>query len=112
MPQWNPPLRAILFDVIGTTMDWVTPVVGALQAAAAPFPDLKDRDWTDFAHKWRNEFFVFVEELRISGEFVEDPYRVVLDVVLPRELGEHAGVWDETARDGLAQSWTKMRGIV
>ena len=57
----NPPMtrndlsgiRALVFDVIGTTTDWHSPVQQALEVVAAKKPDLPPQDWSKFAHEWR-----------------------------------------------------------
>ena len=57
----NPPMtrndlsgiHALVFDVIGTTTDWHSPVQQALEVVAAKRPDLPPRDWSKFAHEWR-----------------------------------------------------------
>ena len=46
-------IRALVFDVIGTTTDWHSPVQQALEVVAAQRPDLPPRDWSKFAHEWR-----------------------------------------------------------
>ena len=46
-------IRALVFDVIGTTSDWHSPVQQALEVAAAKRNDLPSQDWSKFAHEWR-----------------------------------------------------------
>ena len=46
-------IRALVFDVIGTTTDWHSPVQQALEVAAAKRTHLAPQDWSKFAHEWR-----------------------------------------------------------
>jgi len=46
-------IRVLVFDVIGTTTDWHSPVQQALEVAAAKTTGPPPHDWSKFAHEWR-----------------------------------------------------------
>jgi hypothetical protein len=46
-------VRALVFDVIGTTTDWHSPVQRTLESVSAARTDLPPQDWSTFAYEWR-----------------------------------------------------------
>jgi len=100
-------IKAAIFDVFGTVVDWRT---GVAREAAAAFAALGvDDDSEAFADAWRGEYQPAMERIR-SGDRgyvqLDDLHRENLDRVLAaRGLG-HA--FDEPARDALTLAWEKL----
>jgi len=104
-------VKALVFDVIGTTTDWLTPVLHALQSNAAPYPDLAKRiDWTDFAGRWRVGFAKYVQLQQAKPgayQHIEtfEVYRRVLDELCTEK---HINQWSTETKADLVKSWVNM----
>ncbi|EJD46357.1 haloacid dehalogenase [Auricularia subglabra TFB-10046 SS5] len=98
-----PNVKALVFDIIGTTTDWYTPVHAALEAHNAPDP-------AGFVNAWRTGFKAAINSGAFEGVFVEmfGAYRRVLDK-LCEERGIGFDVWNEAVRDELVASWGRMK---
>jgi 2-haloacid dehalogenase len=98
--------KALLFDYFGTVVDWLTPVSKALAENAPPGSNI---DWTEFAHKWRDEFFIYQAELadeNSSSEVI--PYNDVNDHALSRIQKGTNLQWTEEQRVNLINSWGQV----
>lgn len=99
-------VRAITFDVFGTTVDWCKGIAGAAEAALAPRG--RQLDWVAFANSWRKEYQPAMEAVR-SGRRSYIPmdvlHREMLEVALREfdiaELGE-------AEKDQLALAWRRV----
>lgn len=96
--------KALLFDYIGTTTDWLTPVLRALQENA---PAGVDVDWKDFAYKWRAEFFTFVAELAERNKPLMS-MNDVYDKTLARISQSKNLQWSEQQKSALIHSWSEL----
>lgn len=96
--------KALLFDYVGTTTDWLTPVLGALKQNA---PDGTNIDWKDFAYKWRADCFTFVAELVARNE-PQMPTKDVYDKTLSRISDGKNLQWSEQQRFNLIRSWSEL----
>ena len=67
-------LRACLFDVFGTVVDWRTSVSRDL-AAFAKQKGLGGIDWLEFAVEWRKLYQPSMDEVRSGRRAVHDPRR-------------------------------------
>lgn len=95
--------KALIFDFIGTTVDWLTPVSHSLQENA---PLGSNIDWVQFAHKWRREFFVYLAELANNdSELI--PFNDVYNTTLSRISADLE--WTPEQRMHLIDSW---RGLI
>jgi 2-haloacid dehalogenase len=98
-------VRAVLFDVFGTVVDWRS----GISAAVRSFADGHglELDPEAFADSWRGQYQPAMQQVR-SGErpFVslDVLHRENLDDVL-RGLGLDPGGFDPQALDGLARAW-------
>lgn len=99
-------VRALTFDVFGTTVDWRTGVIGEarrLGEAAGV-----QADWEVLADRWRALYLPSMNRVR-SGELpwtnFDRLHRMSLDQVL-RELG--ADGFGDAAREELTHSWEKL----
>jgi len=103
-------VSALVFDLIGTTTDWHTPVAAALKAHASIHPALAAStiDWDALAHEWRRDFFVYVAGLAKQGEEkpISEVYQVTLDALMQRH-----GItdWDAAEQKDLIKSWAMMQ---
>ena len=99
-------VKALLFDVFGTLVDWRTAI--AREAQAILSPGSAGTDWTDFADAWRARYQPAMEEVR-SGRVpfskLDALHRRNLDVVL-RGLG--LDYVDEAARAELNLAWHRL----
>ena len=99
-------VKALLFDVFGTVVDWRGSV--AREAKKALAPKGHELDWHDFARRWRDRYQPAMEEVRSGAR----PY-TILDV-LHREnlesLLEEFGVsgLGEAEKDDLNRAWHRL----
>ena len=100
------PIRAIVFDVFGTVVDWRGSIVreGEAMSAAKGW----HVDWPAFADAWRAGYQPAMQRVR-SGEIapatVDQLHRGILDALLPR-FGL-AGL-DDVERDTLNRAWHRL----
>lgn len=81
-------IRALLFDVFGTCVDWRTGVIGAGEAFGRAHR-LSGVDWTRFADAWRGLYQPQLEKVRTGRRpwtKLDDLHRESLEIVL-HELG-------------------------
>jgi 2-haloacid dehalogenase len=99
-------IKALAFDVFGTTVDWCGGV--AREARAMLAPKGHTLDWIKFANRWRREYQPAMEKVRSGAR----PY-VVLDA-LHREMLDVAlaefGVTDlsDAEKTELAMGWRRL----
>jgi 2-haloacid dehalogenase len=99
-------VKALAFDVFGTTVDWCSGVAREVRLTLEPKGH--DLDWTAFAVRWRKEYQPAMEAVRSGARDY-----VVMDV-LHREMLEPVlkeyGVGDLSAaeKDELAFAWRKL----
>ena len=81
------PIKALIFDVFGTLVDWRGSI--AREAAAVLAPHGVATDWLAFADAWRDQYQPAMEEVR-AGRLafcrLDVLHRRNLDIVL-RDLG-------------------------
>jgi 2-haloacid dehalogenase len=99
-------VKALLFDVFGTLVDWRTSI--AREARALLLPQGVNVDWEAFADAWRDQYQPAMDEVR-SGRLpfsrLDALHRRNLDVVL-KEFGlAHIG---EPARKELNLAWHRL----
>ena len=98
-----PPVKALVFDVFGTLVDWRTSIAREVRAALGP-----DVDAERFADAWRDQYQPAMEDVR-SGRLpfskLDVLHRRNLDVVL-RDFGLDA--LDEAARVALNLAWHRL----
>lgn len=81
-------VRALLFDVFGTCVDWRTSIIAAGEAFGRAH-GLRGVDWARFADAWRGRYQPQMETVRTGRRpwtKLDDLHRESLDAVL-RELG-------------------------
>jgi 2-haloacid dehalogenase len=99
-------VRALTFDVFGTTVDWRSGVA----AEGRRLGELHgvDADWERLADRWRALYMPSMDRVR-SGELpwtnFDRLHRLSLDEVL-RELGAEG--FDESAREELTLAWERL----
>ena len=80
-------IKAIVFDVFGTLVDWRGSIAREAQALLAPLAP-PGSDWLAFADAWRGEYQGAMEEVR-SGRLpytkLDALHRRNLDLVLARQ---------------------------
>ncbi|KAJ7094001.1 haloacid dehalogenase [Mycena belliarum] len=94
------PVKAVLFDLMGTCTDWKTTIIASLQQQQPP----TNVDLPSLAAAWRAGFFTEIHRRFEHGEPTEDidiTHRRVLDSLL-----EETGItWSEDIRQRLVSSW-------
>ena len=102
-----PAVRALIFDVFGTLVDWRTSIAREAQALLSPLGIATD--WGAFADAWRAQYQPAMDEVR-SGKLpfskLDVLHRRNLDVVLTN-LGLADRV-DETIRVHLNLAWHRL----
>ncbi|KZT57413.1 HAD-like protein [Calocera cornea HHB12733] len=116
MPATLRPVRALFFDLLGTTLNWHTNVVLSLQSHASHTPALSSRnppiDWSRFAHEWRSSFFKVTSSLPASS--AEQPLMTQLEVYMKalemvcEKYGIGLDVWGKEEREDIYKGWWKM----
>ncbi|KIM36322.1 hypothetical protein M413DRAFT_291488 [Hebeloma cylindrosporum] len=109
-------IKALVFDVFGTAVDWRSSVVAELQELGEKHGKLKNNanDWGKFAQEWRNEYMK--KTLRIaagaSGPLnIDAIHRQILDEMLASPEWSHIGhLWDEDARQHINLAWHRLNG--
>ena len=99
-------IKALLFDVFGTLVDWRSGVARDARALLAPL-GIK-ADWIAFADAWRDQYQPAMEEVRagrIPFSKLDVLHRRNLDVVL-RDLGLERV--DEATRVNLNLAWHRL----
>jgi 2-haloacid dehalogenase len=99
-------VKALLFDVFGTLVDWHGSVAREAQALLQPLG--VDTDWAGFARAWRDQYQPAMQRVR-SGEIpfskLDALHRRNLEVVL-KDLGlDHL---DEATRVQLNLAWHRL----
>lgn len=101
-------IKAVVFDVFGTLVDWRGSIARDAAALLAPLAP-RDEDWLGFADAWRGEYQGAMEEVR-SGRLpytkLDALHRRNLDLVLARQpWGERV---DEALRQRLNVLWHRL----
>ena len=106
-PSSHDSVRALIFDVFGTLVDWRTSIAREARASLAPLGI--DDDWAAFADAWRDQYQPAMDEVR-SGRRpfskLDQLHRRNLDVVLSAR--GHAAAVDEATRVALNLAWHRL----
>lgn len=109
LPASLHPIRALVFDLFGTCLDWHTPLLAALTSA---YPDVSEDDWSTFGFAWRTGFLVQTAIEGKKGTFrpAKELYSDALDEVLKGagKAGEVASKWTKEEREKIASAWSRM----
>jgi len=99
-------IKACVFDVFGTLVDWRTSIAKETEAALSPLGI--SLDWYAFADAWRNQYQPAMEEVR-TGQIPFSKLDVLhlrnLNVVLRAYGLDHV---DETTRAHLNLAWHRL----
>ena len=99
-------VKALIFDVFGTLVDWRTSIARQVRAILSPLGI--SLDWSAFADQWRAQYQPAMEEVR-SGRLpfsrLDSLHRRNLDIVL--ESSGLGGV-DERTRADLNLAWHRL----
>lgn len=103
-----PGVKALIFDVFGTLVDWRQSIAREVQATLMPLG--LHTDGLAFAEAWRGEYQGAMEEVR-SGALPFSPldrlHRRNLEIVL-RRMGLDGPLLDEAARAHLNRAWHRL----
>lgn len=96
-----PKIKAVLFDFMGTCLDWHTSLIDKLSSTMQP------DDTSEFACELRQAYFDYNDRRREAGQPVEDfdtTQRRVLDAFLA-ERPDVQGLFSEEDRQSVVQAW-------
>ncbi|KAK9455568.1 HAD-like domain-containing protein [Dipodascopsis uninucleata] len=106
-------VKALLFDVFGTVVDWRTNVVSYISDRLDQKLD-KTIDWNQFTEDWRREYYEFTQKgsrsEATSNEFltVDQQHRITLE-----QLVQKYGFLDQVTSselDDLTMAWHNLKG--
>ena len=103
--------KAIVFDLMGTCVDWYSSVLPALESAP-PISELTSESLPQLAADWRAGFFKETFMRREASQPVEDidvTHRRVLNWLLLAR-GVTPTQWDDGVRNKLVAAWHQQRG--
>ncbi len=101
------PIRALLFDVFGTVVDWRTSIIAEGEALGARHGIFVE--WDRFADRWRAMYQPAMEQVRSGARpwtVLDVLHRESLDKLL-KEFG--IADLDEAARDHFNRAWHRLR---
>ena len=101
-------VRAILFDVFGTVVDWRGSLIADLSAWGAE-RGLGDADWTGLVDAWRGAYAPSMDRVRRGEQpwaVLDDLQRATLVELAPRH--GIAGL-DDAALDHINDGWRRLR---
>ncbi|MDM4766876.1 haloacid dehalogenase type II [Pelomonas sp. SE-A7] len=100
------PIRALIFDVFGTLVDWRSSIAREARQLLQPLGH--ELDWEGFADAWRGEYQGAMEEVRsgrLAFQKLDRLHRRNLDIVLERLSLEGL---DESTRQQLNLAWHRL----
>ncbi|KAJ3505587.1 hypothetical protein NLJ89_g7336 [Agrocybe chaxingu] len=108
-------VKALIFDVFGTVVDWRSSVVGELRVLGEKHGAPTDTDWHKFAQAWRSGYMTNTRNIaagRASGPLnVDAMHRQILDELLSSAEWASVGrLFDEDARQHLNLAWHRLDG--
>ncbi|KZT24042.1 haloacid dehalogenase, partial [Neolentinus lepideus HHB14362 ss-1] len=106
-------VKAILFDVFGTVVDWESGITRQLQKHAESRDARLSRvDWLTFARDWRKGFWAaaatFPRNQDIEDFNIDDVHRRCLEELIPKYALED--VWTEADIHEITQFWHYLKG--
>lgn len=100
-------IKALIFDVFGTLVDWRTSIAKASEHHLAPLG--LQTAWLEFADAWRREYDPAMEKIR-SGQRgfcrLDELHRGNLDLILERWGWNQV---DESTRQSLNKAWHRLQ---
>ena len=100
-------IKALIFDVFGTLVDWRTSIAKASEHHLAPLG--LQTAWLEFADAWRREYDPAMEKIR-SGQRgfcrLDELHRGNLDLILERWGWNQV---DEDTRQSLNKAWHRLQ---
>ncbi|KZT24342.1 haloacid dehalogenase [Neolentinus lepideus HHB14362 ss-1] len=102
-------VKALVFDVFGTVVDWR----GTVSRILAESNELSE-DWIAFAEEWRAGYSTRTVQTAQTGQGtlnVDTMHREILDEMLSSPRWSHLGkTWDEDKRAEMNLAWHKLDG--
>ncbi|KAG8762261.1 hypothetical protein FRC12_009116 [Ceratobasidium sp. 428] len=109
LPSPLHPVRALVFDLFGTCLDWHTPLTSTLNSS---YPDISSEDWSKFAFAWRTGFLAQTATEGKRGSFrpATELYSDALDDVIKTngKAEEIASKWTKEERQEVSKAWSQM----
>ncbi|KAF5309373.1 hypothetical protein D9619_012304 [Psilocybe cf. subviscida] len=115
MTDKEPAIKALVFDVFGTVVDWRSSVIGELKEAETKYGIQQGTtDWAKFAQLWRNGYIQTTRRVASGAQGpsnVDVMHRQILDSLLGSAEFAHVGAaWDEKARAEINLAWHRLNG--
>lgn len=98
-------VKALVFDVFGTTFDWHANVTRTLATHARPESPLTNSQWELFAHKWREGIYTYRHAAVERGKYFspETIYlRTLEELVRTQDVNEG---WGEAEMKLICEAW-------
>lgn len=105
--------KAVVFDLIGTCVDWYSSILPALESAPS-IPNLSSDSLSHLAADWRAGFFKETRmrwEASQSVENIDVTHRRVLNWLLLAK-GVTPAQWNDGVRNKLVAAWHEQKGRV
>ncbi|KXS18238.1 haloacid dehalogenase [Gonapodya prolifera JEL478] len=102
-------VKALLFDVFGTVVDWRGTVRRELRVFGRNHPEYDTIDWDDFAEQWRKGYLKATRETAAGKrpfQVVDEMHMERLKEILPQY--KCAGFWTEEQLHNLNQVWHRL----
>ncbi|KAK9237409.1 HAD-like domain-containing protein [Lipomyces kononenkoae] len=108
-------IKALLFDVFGTVVDWRTSVKEYI-LDRSPESIKLSVDWDEFIQEWRTLYYKFTSDNSKDGATsvfssfvsVDQQYRQALDILVDKHGIESA--WTEDQKDDIGKAWHYLEG--
>ncbi|CCL99944.1 uncharacterized protein FIBRA_01969 [Fibroporia radiculosa] len=108
-------VKAFVFDVFGTVVDWRSSVVKQLRESTEGKVATGQIDWDDFASEWRAGYYKLTNHIANGGEgpsTIDEMYYQILNSMLDTPRWEQlAKLWNEQERRELVLFWHRLDGI-
>ncbi|KAG9126155.1 hypothetical protein FRC07_004674 [Ceratobasidium sp. 392] len=102
-------VRALVFDLFGTCLDWHTPLTSSLNSS---YSNISSDEWSSFGFAWRTAFLAQTAAEGKKGSFrpTAELYSDALDDVI-KSVGkaeEAASKWNREERQEVSKAWSQM----
>jgi 2-haloacid dehalogenase len=100
------PVRALVFDVFGTVVDWRSSLIEFFAEWGARAG--RQADWAGIADAWRGAYLPSMDRVRrgeVPWTILDDLHRASLDTLLP---GFGLGDVDDATRQGFVRFWHRL----
>ncbi|KAF5309567.1 hypothetical protein D9619_012321 [Psilocybe cf. subviscida] len=111
----QPPIKALVFDVLGTVVDWRSGIMAEVEAAGRRHGIMPDTtDWAKFTEIWHDGHMRGARRVASGADGpgkADDMHCQALDALLISPEFAHVGAaWDESTRADVNLVWHRLKG--